>query len=175
MITKKDGNYKVRIVAKCFQEDLELEVDSPTITKTALRTLLAIVALKKWHCNSTDIKSAFLQSIERSTYLIIPPPEFQNENKIWKLNKQVYGFNDAPRQWYFHVKEVLLSSGFVQSKYDPALFCYYHENMLQGLCAIHVDDFIHTGTDIFEKVILNVFQSSFKIGKSFTNSFTYIG
>ena len=46
---------------------------------------------------------------------------------------------------------------------------------MQGLCAIHVDDFIHAGTDVFESTVLNNFQSSFKIGKTFSNSFTYVG
>lgn len=46
-------------------------------------------------------------------------------------------------------------------------FCHYCENTLHDLCKVHVDDFIHAGTYIFQKTILINFHSSFQIGKSF--------
>ena len=73
-----------------------MEIDSPTVTNTALQTLLAIAVLKKWHCKTTDINAAFLQSsqIKRPIHLI-PPTEFRKENNTWKLNEPVYGLNNA--------------------------------------------------------------------------------
>ena len=95
----------------------------------------------------------------------------ENNVKIFYL--MVMQQVNAVRQ--FSVKKGLLSSGFLQSKYDPELFSYYCENMLHGLYPIHVDDFNYARTDNFQKTILTNFQLSFQIRKAFTNPFTYVG
>ena len=62
-----------------------------------------------------------------------------------------------------------------QSKYEPDLFFWYDSNKLQGMTVIHVDDFIHAGTEAFEKQVLNNLQKFFEIGKTVETSFKYIG
>ena len=49
------------------------------------------------------------------------------------------------------VKGVLISLDVKMSKADPSLFYYYHNNELQGIIAIHVDDFLWCGNDYFFK------------------------
>ena len=103
---------KARLVAKGFQECLErgptIRTDSPTGVKENLRLLLAISATNQWELRSIDIKSAYLQGnkIEREVY--IKPPTEIVQNKLWKLNKAIYGLNDAARAWYLTVKTELL-------------------------------------------------------------------
>ena len=79
--------------------------------------------MKSWKIKTTDIKSVFLQdqNIVRDLFLV-PPKESGDENKLWKLNKALYGLSDALRQWYVSVKEVVQNLTCIQSKYDPALF-----------------------------------------------------
>ena len=49
-----------------------------------------------------------------------------------KINEAVYELNDAARQCYVSVKEVIKSLGCIQSKYGPPLFQYYSDNKLEG-------------------------------------------
>ena len=62
--------------------------------------LFAIVASKEWPLKVIDVKSAFLQGneLDRESYME-PPAEEKKPNVIWRLNKAVYGLNDAPLKW----------------------------------------------------------------------------
>ena len=64
------------------------------------------------------------KSIERDV-LVMPPFEAKEDDVIWKLEKVVYGLDDASRNWYFSVKEELLKVGCEQSKLDKSLFRWY--------------------------------------------------
>lgn len=69
---------KARLVARGFDEldVLELQKDSPTCASESLRLLVAVICQRQWRLHSRDIKSAFLQGIERSHDIYIrPPPE----------------------------------------------------------------------------------------------------
>ena len=69
----------------------------------------------------------------------------------------------------FECQENLLR--FSRSKYDPALFCYYHKNILHGLCKIRADDFICEGTIVLTKTIWSNFQLPLNIGLFCTSAF----
>ena len=114
---------KARLVARGFENE-----DSPTAAKSTLRTVLAITANKGWIIETIDIKAAFLQSrtINRNVY-ILPPPEARQDGIIWKLKKTVYGLDDASREWYFRVKDLLLKNDCKQSSLDKALFRWYNK------------------------------------------------
>ena len=72
--------------------------------------------MKLWKIKITDTKSAFLQgqNIERDLFLVLPK-DSDDENKLRKLNKAVYGLNDLARQWYVSAKEVIENLGCIQS------------------------------------------------------------
>ena len=88
-----------------------------------------------WKEKSLDVTAAFLQSegIEREVYLIPPKEASGGKNILWKLQKCVYGLNDAARNWYFTVKTLLLKLNCSQLKTDPAAFFYYHDGRLAGI------------------------------------------
>ena len=88
---------KARWVAKEFQEEREIKVDCPTVSKLGIRALFAIAVSKEWLLEVTDVKSAFLQGdeLDRELYMESPAEE-KKPNAIWRLNKAVYGLNDAP-------------------------------------------------------------------------------
>ena len=94
IITEKIGrtgkNIKARLVARGFEEESDLETDSPTCSKEALRTSIMIMKNNNWMCKSIDIRTAYLQGkeIQRSVYLQ-PPEEYYNGN-IWKLKMHTH-------------------------------------------------------------------------------------
>ena len=136
---------KARLVARGFEEEglQEIPKDSPTCLKESLRLILAIVAQKGWKASFIDIKTAFLQGEEltREVY-IIPPKELRRPGIVWCLKKCVYGLSDASMYWYNKVCNVLTENGASVSSVDPAVFCWFEDNELKGVLAVHVDDFI---------------------------------
>lgn len=177
--SKNSQTFKARLVARGFQDkDAEnLRNDSPTCSKEGLRVALAIMASNHWVCKSMDIKTAFLQSkkLERQVYLNPPKEANVPQGYIWKLSKCVYGLTDASRSWYLTLREELMKSGAIASKYDQAIFTWHFENKLQGIIATHVDDFCFAGSEIFHRKVIDKIHQIFAVKSEETAEFQYIG
>lgn len=168
---------KARLVARGFEEFNEnVQKESPTCAHESLRVLLSVITNKKWKLNAMDIKTAYLQGtkLDRDIFLK-PPKECSSPGIIWKLNKCVYGLNDASLHWYRRVKEVMLECGGSVSKVDPSIF-YWHnkDGQLVGVLACHVDDFIWGGTAEFERVISHI-KETLEVGKEGHTMFQFCG
>ena len=103
----KKGNRitKARLVARGFEEDSsKYRKDSPTCCRESLRLVFLAAVLKSWRLESIDITAAFLQggSLEREVYLR-PPSDVCSADKVWRLQRYIYGMNDAPCYWYKRV------------------------------------------------------------------------
>ena len=59
---KADGRIKARFVTKGFQEKFIHPSDSPTSSRETVKIFLAIAANARWEVESSDVRSAFLQS-----------------------------------------------------------------------------------------------------------------
>ena len=84
---------------------------------------------------------------------------------MWKLEKAVYGLDNASRHWYFSVREDLISFDCKQSEIDKALFRWYQDDQLKGIFLMHVDDFLFAGTDQFFRNVTDRITNKYKIGK----------
>ena len=169
---------KARLVARGFEEDSsEIEKDSPTCSKDTLRAMLAVASQKGWAVGSIDIKTAFLQGkhIQRTVYLYPPPEANVEQGFVWLLKKCVYGLSDASLHWFERVKTFLISIDGVSSRYDAALFCWYEKGELIGIIIVHVDDFLHAGTESFQVNVIANLRKTFLIGKEETSVFQYLG
>ena len=167
---------KARLVARGFEEhSLDIRKDSPTCSKEAVRILLSIAGSYRWMIHSEDVKAAYLQGkhIEREVYL--RPPEDIYNGRLWRLKKTVYGLKDAARAWYLRLKEALLEIGADMCNLEGTLFMWYYNNVLEGIVCVYVDDFLWTGTNRFEQVVIDKIRNEFKIGSAESNAFKYIG
>ena len=146
----------------------------PKCCKENFRKILLIVSFE-WKIHLLDIKSVFLQGqpINRNIFLK-PPPEVDTIN-LWKLLVTVYGLYDAPRAWYHKVKEVLEKVRGRKSKFDDAIFYWYHNDKLEGILSFHVDDFIWVGTNHFIKKVINILKQTFSISSGECETFKYLG
>ena len=81
-------------------------------SRQAFRMVFVLASIMLWELHSLDITSVFLQgnNIEREVF-VWPPSEIMEEGKIWKLQRCIYGLNDAPREWYNRVEQELLKLG----------------------------------------------------------------
>ena len=105
---------------------------------------------KSWSIECTDIKSAFLQGMSLSREVFVEPPkEAKKPGIIRHLKKCMYGLQDAPRMWYLNVTDVLINVGCKQVGLDYSLFVYVKDSVLEGVILVHVDDFLHIGSQYF--------------------------
>ena len=174
-----EGNVlKARLVAKGYQDKEDcVRRDSPTCSKESLKIILAIIASNGWECNSMDVKTAFLQSnnFNRLVYLSPPPEAEVPIGHIWKLNKCVYGLNDASRHWYLTVRSILVKLGVSVSKYDQAIFTWHYQGKLQGVICSHVDNFCWAGTESFQRLVIAKVREAFNIKSEESRKFKYLG
>jgi len=176
--TYPDGSVKpkARLVVRGFEEEEEVQVDAPTAAKMTLRTVLAIAANRQWSVKTIDIKAAFLQgrAIERDIYLM-PPDEAKLQGKLWRLRKSAYGLADAARNWYISVRDTLVKLKCKQSHLDKAVFRWYHNDKIEGILVLHVDDFLVTGTERFYQCVMEVLGEKFQVGSRQEGKFKYVG
>lgn len=86
------------------------ETFSPLVKHTTVRLLLAYVTIKKWEIHQLDVKNAFLNG-----YLQEVPPGFTNKlfpQHVCKLQKALYGLQQAPQAWYERLSTFLIFKNF---------------------------------------------------------------
>jgi hypothetical protein len=107
---KKDAHgsivkHKARLVAKGYVQKEEIdfeEVFAPVAMLDSVRLLLALATQEGWKVHHMDVKSAFLNGELREEVYVSQPPGFAvkgQEHKVYKVNKALYGFKQAPRAW----------------------------------------------------------------------------
>ena len=70
---------------------------------TSIRTILSIVASEELHLEKLEVKTTFLHGDLDEEIYMAQPQGFEvkgKENLVCKLKKSLYGFKQAPQQWY---------------------------------------------------------------------------
>ncbi|CAM9386001.1 unnamed protein product, partial [Heterosigma akashiwo] len=125
---------------------------SPVANAASLRLLLAISANKGYDAvdSSLDISTVFLNGDINGDVYVRQPPGFkdpQHPNKVWKLNKALYGLQQSPRLWYMELHEHLLSLGFQRSGYESCLYTRRDDSSGGELMvAVYVDNLVISGS-----------------------------
>ena len=178
VLWNKGEETRARLCARGYEESEDIPSDSPTIDKPNIRLLILIATSYGWNLGSSDVKSAFLQGQQLDRKVVLVPPREANveKGKLWELQVALYGLDDASLQFFRKCREVLLNLGCKQSSYDPALFFLKSSNgSLLGLIALHVDDFLHAGTETFKLKVVKKLHETFKMGSITEKKFTYTG
>ncbi|GJX10875.1 putative ribonuclease H-like domain-containing protein [Tanacetum coccineum] len=96
----------------------------------AIRLFLAYASFKDFMVYQMGVKSAFLYGkIEEEVY-ICQPPGFEDPNfpdRVYKVEKALYGLHQAPRAWYETLSTYLLDNEFQRGKIDKTLFIKRHK------------------------------------------------
>ncbi|GKC10286.1 putative ribonuclease H-like domain-containing protein [Tanacetum coccineum] len=114
----------------------------------AIRLFLAYASFMDFTVYQLDVKSAFLYgTIEEEVYVSQPPgfmdPEFPN--RVYKVEKALYGLHQALRAWYETLSTSLLENGFKRGTIDKTLFIKKIKNGIL-LVQVYVDDIIFGST-----------------------------
>ncbi|GJW22167.1 putative ribonuclease H-like domain-containing protein [Tanacetum coccineum] len=107
---------KARFVAQGYTQEEGIdykEVFIPVARIEAIRLFLAYALYMGFTVYQMDVKSTFLYgTIDEEVYVKQPPgfedPEFPN--RVYRVEKAMYGLHQAPRAWYVYVDDIIFGS-----------------------------------------------------------------
>ncbi|GKA14315.1 putative ribonuclease H-like domain-containing protein [Tanacetum coccineum] len=142
---------KARLVAQGYTQEEGIDYVkffSPVARLKTIRLFLAYASYKDFVVYQMDVKSAFLYGkIEEEVYVCQPlgfeDPDFPD--RVYKVEKALYGLHQAPRAWYETLSTYLLDNGFQRGQIDKTLFIKRVKGDIL-LVQVHVDDIIFGST-----------------------------
>ncbi|CAH9129165.1 unnamed protein product [Cuscuta epithymum] len=143
--------YKARLVAKGFTqvEGVDFhETFAPVAKLVTVRCMLSVAAKRNWDVHQLDVNNAFLHGdLSEDVYMRIPQGfSKNNDTRVCKLQKSLYGLRQASRNWYKKFTQALTGVGFRQSKADHSLFIF-RQGTIYTFVLIYVDDVLLAGND----------------------------
>ncbi|GKE38669.1 putative ribonuclease H-like domain-containing protein, partial [Tanacetum coccineum] len=161
---------KARLVAQGYTKEKGIDYDevfAPVARIEALRLFLAYASFKDFVVYQMDVKSAFLYEKIKEEVYVCQPPGFEDPNftdRVYKVEKALYGLHQAPKAWYETLLTYLLDNRFQRGKIDKTLFIRRDKSDIL-LVQVYVDDIIFSSTKKslcteFEKIMHKKFQMS---------------
>ncbi|GKC75886.1 putative ribonuclease H-like domain-containing protein [Tanacetum coccineum] len=159
---------KARLVAQGYTQEEGIDYDevfAPVARIEAIRLFLAYASFKDFMVYQMDVKSAFLYGKIKEEVYVCQPPGFEDPDfpdRVYKVEKALYGLHQAPRAWYETLSTYLLDNGFQRGKIDKTLFIRRDKGDIL-LVQVYVDDIIFGSTKKslcteFEKMMHKKFQ-----------------
>ena len=87
----------------------------------------------------------------------------------------MYGLTDESRNWYFTIKDTLISLGCCQTNVYKAFFTFHEGDILCGMIVLHVDDFLYAGTESFIDSVIGGIRQAYVISAECVDAFMYVG
>ncbi|GJU29212.1 putative ribonuclease H-like domain-containing protein [Tanacetum coccineum] len=133
----------------------------------AIRLFLAYASFKYFVVYQMDVKSSFLYGKIKEEVYVCQPLGFEDLDfleRVYKVEKALYGLHQAPRAWYETLSTYLLDNCFQRGKINKTLFIKRHKGDIL-LVQVYVDDIIFGSTKkelciAFEKLMHEKFQMS---------------
>ncbi|GJT08936.1 putative ribonuclease H-like domain-containing protein [Tanacetum coccineum] len=120
------------------------EVFAPVARIEAIRLFLAYAAYMGFTVYQMDTKSTFLYGTIDEEVYVMQPPGFQDPDfpdRVYKVEKAMYGLHQAPRDWYGTLSKYLLENSFKRGIIDQTLFIKKNKGEFL-LVQVYVDDII---------------------------------
>ncbi|GJZ47244.1 putative ribonuclease H-like domain-containing protein [Tanacetum coccineum] len=144
------------------------EVFAPVARIEAIRLFLAYTSYMGFIVYQIDVKSALLYGTIKEDVYVCQPPSFEDPHfpdKVYKVEKALYGLHKAPRAWYETLSTYLLENRFRRGTIDKTLFIKKDKSDIL-LVQVYVDDIIFGSTKKtlcleFEQMMHKRFQMSF--------------
>ncbi|GKC73946.1 putative ribonuclease H-like domain-containing protein [Tanacetum coccineum] len=119
---------KARLVAQGYTQEEGInynEVFAPVARIEAIRLFLAYASFMGFVVYQMDVKRAFLYGTIKEEVYVCQPPGFEDlhfPDKVYKVEKALYGLHQAPRAWYETLSTYLIENGFRRGTIDKTLF-----------------------------------------------------
>ena len=128
--------------------DEEEDFYSPVVKMPTLKTFLSIACCNRWYIEQLDVQTAFLNGpIKSEVYVKQPDGYSNNQRKVYRLQKALYGLRESPLCWFQCLDQYLKVLGFTNFKIDSCLYSLkYNGHSIYLL--VYVDDLLICGSDI---------------------------
>ncbi|GJX73680.1 putative ribonuclease H-like domain-containing protein [Tanacetum coccineum] len=152
---------KARLVAQGYTQEEGIDYDevfAPVARIEAIRLFLAYASFMGFIVYQMDVKSAFLYGTIKEEVYVCQPPGFEDPqfpDKVYKVEKALYGLHQAPRAWYETLSTYLLENRFRRGIIDKTLFIKKDKGDIL-LLQVYVDDIIFGST---KKYLCTEFES----------------
>ncbi|GJZ61543.1 putative ribonuclease H-like domain-containing protein [Tanacetum coccineum] len=119
---------KARLVTQgyTYEEGIDYDEFFALVARIeSIRLFLAYASFMNFIVYHMDVKRAFLYGIHKEEVYVFQPPGFEDPefpNKVYKVEKALYGLHQAPRAWYETLSTYLLENGFRRGTIDKTLF-----------------------------------------------------
>ncbi|GJZ50600.1 putative ribonuclease H-like domain-containing protein [Tanacetum coccineum] len=153
---------KARLVAQGYTQEEGIDYDevfAPVARIEAIRLFLAYASFMNFIVYRMDVKSAFLYGIIEEEVYVCQPPWFEDPkfpNKVYKLERALYGLHQALRAWYKTLSTYLLENRFRRGTIDKTLFIKKEKDDI--LLVKQKDDGIFISQDKYVADILKKFD-----------------
>nr|GEX91552.1 retrovirus-related Pol polyprotein from transposon TNT 1-94 [Tanacetum cinerariifolium] len=161
---------KARLVAQGHTQEEGIDYDevfAPVIRIKAISLFLAYASFKDLLVYQMDVKSVFIYGKIKEEVYVCQPPGFEDPDfpdKVYKVEKALYGLHQAQGAWYETLSTYLLDNGFQRGMIDKTLFIKRTKSDIL-LVQVYVNDIIFGSTrkemcTEFEKMMHKKFQMS---------------
>ena len=139
--------YKARLVAKGYSQTQGIDYNetfAPVAKFNSIRTLIALAAEHDLELHQMDVKTAFLNGhLDEEIYMEQPEgfSKKNQEHKVCKLSKSLYGLKQAGRSWYQMIDANLTDLGFERTSADVCIYHFQKDGVLM-VVALYVDDLL---------------------------------
>nr|GEU31544.1 retrovirus-related Pol polyprotein from transposon TNT 1-94 [Tanacetum cinerariifolium] len=119
---------KSRLVVRGYHQEEGIDFKEsfgPVARMEAIKIFLAYAAHKSFIMFQMDVKTAFLHGTLKEDVYVCQSEGFidtDHQSHVFKLNKAIYGLNQAPHAWYDELSAFLLHNHFFKGTTDPTLF-----------------------------------------------------
>ncbi|GKD52845.1 putative ribonuclease H-like domain-containing protein [Tanacetum coccineum] len=119
---------KARLVAQGYTQEEGSDYDevfAPVARIEAIRLFFAYASFMGFIVYQMDVKSAFLNDTIEEEVDMCQPPGFKDPqftDKVYKVEKALYGLHQAPRAWYETLSTYLIEIRFRRGTIDKTLF-----------------------------------------------------
>ncbi|GKE81541.1 retrovirus-related pol polyprotein from transposon TNT 1-94, partial [Tanacetum coccineum] len=138
---------KARLVAQGYTQEEGIDYDevfAPFVRIEAISLFLAYASFKDFVVYQMDVNSVFLYGKIKEEFYVCQPPGFEDPDfpdRVYKVEKALYGLHQAPRAWYETLSTYLLDLRFQRGKIDKTLFIRRDKGDIL-LVQVYVDDII---------------------------------
>jgi hypothetical protein len=155
---KEDGRYKARLVACGYGQEEGVdyhETFAPVLKYKTFRVIIALSTKRKKkrtrRLKQLDVKTAFLNAKVKEDIYVLPPDGIQvGNNKIFKLNKALYGIKQAPHEWNQDINSFLKSLEFRVCVKDTCVYIKTSKTNNDIIIGLFVDDILISYDEIDE-------------------------
>ena len=126
------------------------ETFSPVACFETVRLLLALSVLEDWEIEALDVKTAFLYgNLDEELYMEQPEGFVvkEQEKKVYKLKKSLYGLKQAAIAWNKQANKSLTKLGFKRCLSDAGIYTLTQNNNTL-VVVLYVDDVLFMGNNM---------------------------